>query len=101
MTWSVVARDAASGAYGVIVSTKAFAVGSLCPFARSGIGALATQALVNVTYGPRGLRLLGEGPPAAALLRLPLAADARPETPQLHLIDATGRNAPPTAGDCL
>ncbi len=101
MTWSVVARDAASGAYGVIVSTKAFAVGSLCPFARSGIGALATQALVNVTYGPRGLRLLGEGLAAADVLRLLLAADAGRETRQLHLIDATGGNAAHTGGDCV
>ena len=60
MTWSIVARDADTGAFGVAVTTKFFAVGALCPHAISGIGALSTQALVNPIFGPRGLRLLIE-----------------------------------------
>ncbi|MBI1774360.1 MAG: DUF1028 domain-containing protein [Proteobacteria bacterium] len=101
MTWSVVAREEKTGAFGVIVSTKAFAVGSLCPFAKSGVGALATQALVNVTYGPRGLRLLGEGVAAEDVVRLLIGADAGQRTRQLHVLDAQGRNAAHTGSDCV
>lgn len=54
MTWSIVARDE-RGAFGVAIASAFFAVGALCPFARSGAGALATQALVNPNYGPAGL----------------------------------------------
>ncbi|HTP83074.1 MAG TPA: DUF1028 domain-containing protein, partial [Alphaproteobacteria bacterium] len=50
MTWSIVARDR-DGSFGVAVASKFFAVGALCPFAQSGVGALSTQALVNPLYG--------------------------------------------------
>src|ERR1700720_4668980 len=93
MTWSIVAKDAQSGAFGVAVTTKFFAVGALCPHAMSGIGALATQALVNPTFGPRGLRLLAEGVPAADIVRVLLADDDGREPRQLHVLDAVGRNA--------
>src|SRR5438309_477641 len=84
MTWSIVARDGETGAFGVAVTTKFFAVGALCPHATSGVGALATQALVNPTFGPRGLRLLAEGVPAADIVRVLLADDAGRETRRLH-----------------
>ncbi|MEK9971004.1 MAG: DUF1028 domain-containing protein, partial [Ferrovibrio sp.] len=51
MTWSIVARDPATGAFGVAVTTRFFAVGALCPHAMSDAGALATQALINPTWG--------------------------------------------------
>ena len=57
MTWSIIARDA-SGAFGVAIATRFFAVGALCPHAQSGVGALSTQALVNPHYGAQGLELL-------------------------------------------
>ena len=57
MTWSIVARDA-SGAFGVAIASRFFAVGALCPHARAGVGALATQALVNPLYGAPGLEML-------------------------------------------
>ena len=60
MTWSILARDA-GGAFGVAVASRFFAVGALCPHARSGVGALATQALVNPHYARPGLDLLGRG----------------------------------------
>ena len=60
MTWSIVARDP-SGALGVVVASRFFAVGALCPYAHSGVGALSTQALLNPLYGPRGLALLSQG----------------------------------------
>jgi len=101
MTWSIVARDPETGAFGVAVTTKAFAVGALCPYARSGAGALATQALVNQTYGPRGLRLLDEGVPAADVVRLLLIPDEGREHRQLHVLDAAGRIAHHTGRACV
>ena len=61
MTWSIVARDPETGAFGVAVATRFFAVGALCPHARGDVGALATQALINPTYGPRGMRAAARG----------------------------------------
>jgi uncharacterized Ntn-hydrolase superfamily protein len=101
MTWSIIARDPASGAFGVAVTTKFFAVGALCPHAGSGIGALATQALVNPTFGPRGLRLLAAGHSAAAVVETLVASDDGRATRQLHVIDAAGRIAAHTGGDCV
>src|SRR5919197_2022321 len=101
MTWSIVARDPSTGEFGVAVTTKFFAVGALCPYARSGVGALATQALVNPLYGFRGLRLLAESVPAPEVVRLLTEADDGRETRQLHVIDAAGRNAAHTGPDCI
>ena len=101
MTWSIIARDAESGAFGVAVTTKFFAVGALCPHAQSGVGALATQALVNPSFGPRGLRLLAGGKPAAAVADTLLAADAGRNARQLHIIDAKGGIPAHTGADCV
>jgi uncharacterized Ntn-hydrolase superfamily protein len=101
VTWSIVARDGETGAFGVAVTTKFFAVGALCPHAMSGVGALATQALVNPIFGPRGLRLLAEGVPAADTVRVLLADDEGRETRQLHVLDSAGRNAAHTGKDCI
>src|SRR5579863_3145854 len=101
MTWSIVARDPGSGAFGVAVTTKFFAVGALCPHARSGAGALATQALVNPTWGPRGLRLLEEGVAAPAVVETLVGSDAGRETRQLHVLDRQGRGAAHTGRDCV
>ena len=60
MTFSIVARDPQTGMFGIAVTTKFFGIGSLCPFARAGVGAVATQALVNPTY-PRGTLVATEG----------------------------------------
>jgi uncharacterized Ntn-hydrolase superfamily protein len=101
MTWSIVARDEATGAFGVAIATKFFAVGALCPHAMSGVGALSTQALVNPTYGPRGLRLLAEKMPAAEVLDTLLADDAGSAVRQVHILDAAGRNAAHTGAECV
>ncbi len=100
MTWSIVARDA-SGAFGVAVATRFFAVGALCPYARSGVGALATQALINPLYGLRGLDLLAEGIPPAAIVTSLTGPDDGREQRQLHLIDARGRLAAWTGTACI
>ena len=100
MTWSIVARDV-SGAFGVAIASKFFAVGALCPHARSGVGALATQALVNPLLAAPALRGMADGREPAGLLAELLAADAGSAQRQMHLIDALGRGAAHTGGECV
>ena len=101
MTWSIVARDPATGAFGVAVSTRFFAVGALCPHADGGVGALATQALINPTYGPRGLRMLRDGISAAKVVDALLDADPGRAARQLHVQDARGGIAVYTGEGCV
>ncbi len=101
MTWSIIARDAATGAFGVAVATKFFACGALCPHALGGVGALSTQALVNPTYGPRGLRLLAEGAAAGDVVAALIAGDDGRDHRQLHVIDRSGRIAAHTGRLCI
>jgi len=100
MTWSIVARDA-TGAFGVAVASRFFAVGALCPHARSGVGALSTQALINPMYARPALDLLSEGVPPAEVVRLVTAADDGRESRQLHAVDAAGRTAAHTGSGCI
>ena len=100
MTWSIVARDA-SGARGVAVASRAFAVGVLCAHARSGVGALSTQALVNPHYGPAGLWLLEQGTPPAEVVRVLVTPDEGRDHRQLHVIDTNGRGAQFTGRACV
>jgi uncharacterized Ntn-hydrolase superfamily protein len=101
MTWSIVARDAASGAFGVAVTTKAFAMGARCPHAMSGVGAIATQSFTNPMFGTHGLRLLREGVAAADVVEILVAGDEGRAIRQLHMIDAKGRNAAYTGASCI
>jgi uncharacterized Ntn-hydrolase superfamily protein len=101
MTWSIVAKDPATGAKGIAVATRAFAVGSIVPHVDSDHGAVATQALANITYGPRGLRLLREGLPAEEVLRVLLASDGGASQRQVHIMDGAGRFAAHTGADCI
>lgn len=100
MTWSIIARDA-SGAFGVAIATRFFAVGSLCPHAESGVGALSTQALMNPHYGPQGLELLRGGVPAPEVVKRLTAPDEGREQRQLHVIDAAGRIGQHTGRQCV
>src|SRR3954464_5299382 len=101
MTWSLIARDPASGALGIAVATKNFAVGCRVPHIESGIGAVATQALSNPFYGVNGIKLLRDGKSAADIIETLTAADAGREHRQLHVMDATGRTAAHTGTDCI
>ncbi len=101
MTWSLLARDPHTGALGVIVATRFFAVGALCPRVEAGLGALATQALINPLYAPRGLDLLRGGAAPEAALDALLAADAGREARQCHILGADGRIAQHTGRDCV
>ncbi|HLX30615.1 MAG TPA: DUF1028 domain-containing protein [Casimicrobiaceae bacterium] len=100
MTWSIVARDA-SGALGVAVASRFFAVGALCPYARSGVGAISTQALVNPHYGPRALDLLAHGEGATRAIETLTANDAGRDQRQVHVVDAAGDTAAHTGAQCI
>jgi uncharacterized Ntn-hydrolase superfamily protein len=100
MTWSIVALDS-SGAFGVAVASRFFAVGALCPHVASGVGALSTQALVNPLYGPAALEALAKGADPAAVVRSLTDADAGRDHRQLHVIDRSGRIGAHTGGACI
>src|SRR6187401_1180434 len=100
MTWSIIARDK-SGAFGVAIATRFFAVGALCPHAASGVGALSTQALVNPHYGKQGLDLLRAGVAAADVVQRLIEPDEGREHRQLHVIDSAGRIAQHTSRQCV
>lgn len=100
MTWSILARDG-QGRYGIAIASRFFAVGALCLHTRRGVGALATQALMNPLYGPAGLDGLAAGRPAAEVIATLLAGDAGCAHRQVHLLPATGTPAAHTGSDCL
>jgi uncharacterized Ntn-hydrolase superfamily protein len=101
MTWSIIARDSATGQFGIAVVTKFFAVGALVPHIAAGRGAVATQALVNPYYGIDGVRLLRDGwKPHDIIETLTFADDGR-ESRQLHIMDAEGRIAAHTGRECV
>jgi uncharacterized Ntn-hydrolase superfamily protein len=100
LTFSVVARDPATGDLGCAVQSKFLAVGAAVIYARAGVGAVATQALSNVSYGPRGLALLEAGAGAPPALDILLASDPLPERRQAGIVDASGRSAAHTGTGC-
>ena len=101
MTWSIIARDTATGQIGIAVATRFFAVGARVPHIAAGLGGIATQALVNPYYGIDGIRMLRErGSPQEIVSRLTSADDGR-ESRQLHILDAAGRIAAFTGKDCV
>jgi uncharacterized Ntn-hydrolase superfamily protein len=101
VTWSIVAREPRTGAFGVAVTTKFFAVGALCPHVMSGVGAISTQALTNPMYGTRGLKLLAEGVPAPDLIRVLAENDPGSAIRQVHAVDSAGRVAAHTGPGCI
>jgi uncharacterized Ntn-hydrolase superfamily protein len=100
MTWSIVARDS-SGAFGIAIASKFFAVGALCPAIRAGKGALSTQALMNPLYARDGLALLDAGHSAAETIERITGADAGRESRQVHAVDAQGRTRAHTGRNCI
>ena len=101
MTFSIVARDEQTGQIGVAVQTHWFAVGAICPWIEAGVGAVATQSMVEISYGPKGLDLLREGrSPQEALEKL-LAEDKEPGLRQIAIVDNLGRIAVHTGDRCI
>jgi uncharacterized Ntn-hydrolase superfamily protein len=100
-TFSIVARDPASGRMGVAVQSHWFSVGSVVTWAEAGVGAAATQALVEVSHGPLGLDLMRGGRSAPEALRALLAADKGRDLRQVSLVDSEGRVATHTGERCI
>lgn len=101
MTFSIVARDENTGQIGVAVQTHWFAVGAMCPWIEAGVGAVATQSLVEVSYGPKSLELLREGADADTALQKLLAADENREVRQVAIVDCRGNIAVHTGERCI
>ena len=100
MTWSILARDA-QGHFGVAIASRFFAVGALCVHTRRGVGALATQALMNPLYGAAGLDMLSAGHSATDVVKSLTQADAGREHRQLHVLAAVGAAAARTGSHCI
>lgn len=101
MTYSIVARDAKTGEFGVAVQSHYFQVGPTVPWALSGVGAVATQSRVNVSYGPLGLEYLRAGYTAEQTLIALTSGDSQPEIRQCAIVDAAGNVAAHTGSKCI
>ena len=93
MTFSIVAADPEAGDWGVAVASRFPCVGAVVPWARAGVGAVATQSWANTAFGPDGLALMHEGVPAEETLGRLVEADEGREDRQVGLVDAAGRAA--------
>jgi uncharacterized Ntn-hydrolase superfamily protein len=101
MTWSIIARDAATQRTGIIVATKFFAVGAVVPRIKTGVGAIASQAFINPYFAAQGLELLAAGATGEAVIAKLVAADAGRANRQLHLLDGRGNFAAYTGAACI
>lgn len=99
-TFSIVACDVDVLEWGVAVQSKFLAVGALVPWARAGVGAVATQSYANVSFGPRGLELMAGGLNAAQALERLIADDKGRAHRQVGLVDASGNPATFTGDEC-
>lgn len=90
-TYSIVARDSATGQLGVAVQSHWFSVGPIVPWAEAGVGAVATQSFVDPAYGPLGLELMRAGRSGPEALRALVSVDADAAVRQVAMIDARGR----------
>lgn len=100
-TFSIVGYDPAAGELGVAVASRFFAVGSVVPWAKAGIGAVATQSYANTTFGWRGLNLMQEGKSPREALDELLSSDDNPERRQVGIVSADGKSATHTGSGCL
>ena len=100
-TYSIVARDPQTGEMGVAVQSHWFSVGSVVSWAEAGVGAVATQSLVDPAYGPLGLELMRTGRTAPEALRSLLAGDDGRDVRQVAMIDANGRVEAHTGPRCI
>jgi uncharacterized Ntn-hydrolase superfamily protein len=99
-TYSIAACDLEAGQWGVAVQSRFLAVGAVVPWAAAGVGAVATQAWANPTYGPRGLELLRDGVPAAEVVERLTADDTQRDERQAGVVDRNGGSANFTGSAC-
>lgn len=101
MTYSIVARDPITGRFGVAVQSHAYTVGPIVPWLEAGVGAVATQATVNVSFGPVALEMLRNGWSAQRVAAALVAGDEQPEIRQFGIVDRDGNVAAHTGTDCI
>ncbi|MEV0802605.1 DUF1028 domain-containing protein [Kribbella sp. NPDC050281] len=101
MTFSVVGFDSGSGSWGIAVASKFLAVGAVVPWGRAGAGAVATQAMAELSFGPDGLELLAEGNTAEQVIAQLTGRDDEREHRQVGVVDSQGRGATFTGDSCL
>lgn len=99
-TFSICAHDPETGEWGVAVQSKFLGVGSIVPWAKAGVGAIATQAFGNPQYGPDGLNLLEQGHSAEEVIERLTSDDPQKEDRQVGIVDAKGNGASFTGKDC-
>ncbi len=100
-TFSIAAFDPETDSLGVAVQSKFLAVGAVVPWARAGVGAVATQAMANFNYGPRGLELMAEGRTVQETVEALTSADGGRDHRQVGVVDARGRAATFTGSECF
>lgn len=101
MTYSIVARDPVTGRFGVAVQSHYLGVGPVVPWLEAGVGAVATQASVNISFGPMGLEMLRAGQAADAVVAALVAGDEQAPVRQLGVVDTKGRAAAHTGAECI
>ena len=101
MTFSIVSFDPKNKEWGVAVQSKFVAVGCIVPFAKAGIGAIATQAHANTSFGPKGLKLLKKGLTAEETIRELIKDDKQKDVRQLGIVDSYGNSAAYTGKECF
>ncbi|QBD79344.1 DUF1028 domain-containing protein [Ktedonosporobacter rubrisoli] len=101
MTFSIVARDPQHGELGIAVQSKFLAVGAVVPWAKAGVGAIATQAWANASYGPKGLELLASGLSAAETVEKLTSEDEGHADRQIGIVGASGKPATYTGTGCF
>src|SRR5690349_16611467 len=100
-TFSIVGHDPRNGDLGIAVQSKFLAVGAVVPWARAGVGAIATQSWANTTYGPAGLDALAAGQDPEQVAAALVAGDDGQAKRQVGLVDAQGRSATFTGAECF
>lgn len=99
-TFSIAGYDPDKKEWGVAVASRVLAVGSLVPWAKAGVGAIATQSYANITYGPKGLKMLADGKSVEETLKALTDADERKESRQVGVIDKDGNAVTFTGSKC-
>lgn len=100
-TFSIVARDADRGELGIAVASRFFAVGSVVPWAKANVGAVATQSFANTSFGWRGLELLDKGVTPEEAVKIMLRNDDNPKSRQIGIVSVDGKSATYTGEDCI
>jgi uncharacterized Ntn-hydrolase superfamily protein len=101
MTYSIVARDPQTGRFGVAVQSHYLGVGPVVPWLEAGVGAIATQASVNISFGPTGLEMLRAGQSSDSVVAALVAGDEQASVRQLGVVDSAGRAAAHTGAECI